>query len=80
MTHKFHGASHLGRGGIELEPLTIRELYNLPITRSELEKWAFDFVRRYEVALFNCNEPAARMYEANLIALSEWAEEMAEVL
>jgi hypothetical protein len=80
MERHFHGASHLGRGGIELEPLTIRELYNLPITRSELEKWAYIFAARFDIALRKGIEVRARAYEANMIALTEWANEMAEVL
>jgi hypothetical protein len=80
MERKFHSATHLGRGGIELEPLTIRELYNLPITRSELEKWAHIFAARFDVALHKGIEVQVRTYTDNMIAVTEWANEMAEVL
>jgi hypothetical protein len=80
MERKFHGASHLGRGGIELPPLTIRELYNLPITRSELDTWAEYFAARFEVALFKGNEVLIRTYADNMTTITEWANDMAEVL
>lgn len=80
MTRHYQGTSRLGRGGIELEPLTIRELYNLPITRSELEKWADYFAARFEIALFKGNEVQIRTYTDNMTTLTEWANDMAEVL
>ena len=80
MEARFHSTSHLGRCGIEADPLTLRELYSLPITRSELEKWATFFAGKFEVALFKGNEVQIRTYTDNMTALTEWASDMAEVL
>jgi hypothetical protein len=80
MNRAFHGTSHLGRGGIELEPLTLKQLVALPITVEELTRWADTFAAKYDVALWNKNDVHARTYEQNMIAITEWANEMAEVL
>jgi hypothetical protein len=58
MNRHFHGASHLGRGGIELSltPSSYR------ITRSEVEKLETLIIARLNIAMFH-RQPSVRIQE-----------------
>jgi hypothetical protein len=67
--------AQLKREYMEPRP-TLRQIVERPVTRTELETLAKYFAAKYDVALFHHNDFAIRTQEANLIALTEYAEVM----